>query len=261
MATYPLQRIFEGGQYVNGATLNAQATAYADFILAPSISKLIKTTGTATVTIPPTIPVTVPWETPVLTRGDVSFSTVNKFATPSIVSYISATSAAFTFSSLTNLSPISIGDRITTSGFSNATYNVTNAIITNIVSSTITVVLSTAAFSNPYSGTFGILSSLASQYATINTTGLYRLSGRIDFPIGYVGNRQGDIVSTSGTTNTVHSRSKAAYADASYLQITPRIASLASGNVVKVQAFNLNAGVTNIFLVGASLQIDWIRQT
>jgi hypothetical protein len=269
MPIYPQQRFFAGGDYVTGSTLNAQATAYSDLILAPPISKFVRTANAPVITTyNNNFPVSMPWEVPVLLRGDVTWNSTVKTASVTAAAFISATSASFTVASGVPLLPMSIGDRISTSGFSLASYNVTNAIVSGISGTVITVTLPTAAFTNPFSGTFGTISAENSQYARINTSGTYRVSGQIGWNTG-AGSRTVELVqvtSVFGSTNTVLSRNQSAY-DSTYqniMQIAPVVVALGSGNQLKVHVTNATTGpatvtTPNLFAQPNVLQIEWIR--
>jgi len=269
MPTYPQQRYFSGGEYVTGSTLNAQATAYSDLILAPSISKFIRTASAPVITTyNNNNAVSMPWQVPVLLRGDVTWSNTVKTAAVTAAGYISATSAAFGVASGTPLAPMSIGDRISTSGFSLASYNVTDAIVTNITGTTITVQLPTAAFTNPFSGTLGTISAENSQYAVINTSGTYRMSGQIGWNTG-TGSRTVELIQTGssfGSANIMLSRNQSSYNSTfqNIMQIPSVTVSLLSGARIKVHVTNNISGpatvtTPNLFAQSNVLQIEWVR--
>lgn len=199
MAIIPKTRIYEGGELLTGATLNANATNVNNFLLAPPAFKAIKSFSTGAVTIPNNVPYRVRWEAATLNREFAWTTTPIVYGTSYnwSATYVSATTATFT-AGIVSLGLFEIGDVVTTSGFSNAAYNVTNAIVISRTSNSATLYRQSGSFTNPYSGTGGTVSVSMEPYLKILTGGWYLINVGIQWQGNANGTRETFVFVTDG---------------------------------------------------------------
>jgi hypothetical protein len=166
----PDSQIFNAGDIQTGSTYNGSFTDLGNFVLGKpvfygtnSVSQTVNTsliTGVSLTSVP-------------VDRDNI-FSAAPRTLTFTAASYTSATVATFT-----TLEPhgLTIGDKVVSSGFSLASYNVT-AYVFNIISTTqYEALASGATFTNPWSGTAGIGINIPDYKVTIQTKGWYLVFG------------------------------------------------------------------------------------
>lgn len=171
----PDSHIFTAGDIQTGSTYNGSFTDIGNLVLARSmfygIATVAQTTDEAG-------DVGVKFNSIVVDRDNcLTSAPLNVVCTSA--TYINAEQARFT-----TLEPHGFlkGDSVNTTGFSLASYNVSNGLVSTIVNSNTFEVTSTLqAFANPWSGTAGTALVIPNNRVTIQTQGWYFLFGGVAF--------------------------------------------------------------------------------